>query len=135
MKLTACVFHPLLATIPLTICKKLAQCSVALSSHRCTYPIHKVKQRTTQDARSKGGLLGIWDDADLLVYAGDGSLGDGAMVAGVYCGSDGRLLSSRIGQDEEGASSTRPETGSAWLALSDALGKPHPLVYLSDSKH
>lgn len=83
---------------------------------------------------SEAGLLGIWDDADLLVYAGDGSLGDGAMGAGVYCCSDGRLLSARIGRDEEGASSTRPETGAAWLALSDALGKPNPLVYLSDSE-
>ena len=62
---------------------------------------------------SEAGLLGIWDDTDLLVYAGDGSLGNGAMGAGVYCCSDGRLLSSRIGRDEEGASSTRPETGAA----------------------
>ena len=83
---------------------------------------------------SEAGLLGIWDDTDLLVYAGDGSLGNGAMGAGVYCCSDGRLLSSRIGRDEEGASSTRPETGAAWMALSDALGKPNPLVYLSDSE-
>ena len=28
---------------------------------------------------SEAGLLGIKDDADLVVYAGDGSLGDGAM--------------------------------------------------------
>ena len=38
MRLTDCTFHPLLATIPLTNCKRLEYCSVALSSHRCTYP-------------------------------------------------------------------------------------------------
>ena len=38
MKLTACTFHPLLGIMSLTICKRLAYCSVALSSHRCTYP-------------------------------------------------------------------------------------------------
>lgn len=83
---------------------------------------------------SEAGLLGIWDYNDLLVYAGDGSLGEGLMGAGVYCCFDGRRLAARIGREAEGTSSTRPETGAAWLALHDASDRPQPLVYLSDSE-
>jgi hypothetical protein len=76
---------------------------------------------------SEAGILSIWDDADLLVYAGVGSLSDGAMETGVYCCSGRRLLSARIGRDEvgrdeEGASSTsnNPDTTACLPCVSEA---------------
>ena len=83
---------------------------------------------------SEAGLLGVWDDQrSLVAFAGDGSLEGGAMGAGVYCCSDERSFTARVGRAAEGGSSNRPEAGAACLALRKARDDARTLVYISDS--
>ena len=83
---------------------------------------------------SEAGLLGVWDDqSSTVAFAGDGSLEGGAMGAGVYCCSDERLFTARVGRAAEGGSSNRPEAGAACLALRKARDDARTLVYISDS--
>ena len=70
---------------------------------------------------SEAGLLGVWDDqSSTVAFAGDGSLEGGAMGAGVYCCSDERSYTARVGRAAEGGSSNRPEAGAACRALRQA---------------
>ena len=78
--------------------------------------------------------MGVLEDQrSLVVFAGDGSLEGGIMGAGVYCCSDERSFTARVGREGEGGSSNRPEAGAACLALREARNDARTLVYISDS--
>ena len=55
------------------------------------------------------------------------------MNAGVCRAEDGKELFVKVGRENEGTSSTRPETGALSVAINDTRDRDKALIYISDS--
>ena len=85
---------------------------------------------------SEVGLLGTHQlvrEGKAILRSGDGSTTGQDMSASVFRAEDGKDLYVKVGRANEGASSTRPETGALSPAVTDTHDRNKALIYIGDS--